>query len=239
MKLNHSTHQYKIDGVLVMNLIILPQQRDLIFSMLKQSIVTCILFVLFTGSLIIKFDAPAWGHSINGVWGAFSATQILSANSDEHCGEKVRPAKYYSDASLYSLIAGFILVFAGIFTDKKALKLGVWILAAFPFAFWIYVNYFVDFERTQKLSFTYDTIAENTLANIAEAQDRYKSEQDTFIKDLDQLYSHMAGSHGIDECVKILKIEAKWDHWAAQAKHVSSPDKVFWDSRTGSSLKKG
>jgi len=97
----------------------------------------------------------------------------------------------------------------------------------------------VDFERAKKLSFAYDTVAENTLANIAEAQDRYKSEQDTFIKDLDQLYSHMAGSHGIDECVKILKIEAKWDHWTAQAKHVSSPDKVIWDSRTGSSLKKG
>ena len=66
-----------------------------------------------------------------------------------------------------------------------------------------------------------------------------KSEQDTFIKDLDQLYSHMAGSHGIDECVKILKIEAKWDYWIAHAKHISSPDKVIWDSRTGSSLKKG
>ncbi len=207
--------------------------------MLKQFIATCILFVLFTGALIIKFDAPLWGHSSPGVWGAFSSTQLLSANSDEPCGEKVRPAKYYSNASLYSLIGGFILVFAGIFADKKALKLGVWILAAFPFAFWIYINYFVNFERTQKISFVYDTVAENTLANIAEAQDRYKSEQDTFIKDLDQLYSHMAGSHGINECVKILNIEAKWDYWIAHAKHVSSPHKVIWDSRTGSSLKKG
>ena len=205
----------------------------------KQLISACILFALFTGALIIKFNAPAWGHSSPGVWGAFSSTQLLSANSDEPCGEKVQSAKYYSNASLYSLIGGFLLIFAGIFIDKKALKLGVWILAAVPFAFWINVNYFVDYERAHKLSFAYDTVAENTLANIAEAQDRYKSEQDTFIKDLNQLYSHMAGSHGIDECVKILRIEAKWDHWTAQAKHVSSPDKVIWDSRTGSSLKKG
>jgi len=208
--------------------------------MLKHFISTCILFIVLTGAVLIKSEVPAWGHSNLNTWGAFSSSQILAANSEENpCGEKVRPAKYYADASLYSLIIGFILVFGGIFSDKKALKIGVWGLAVFPFAFWVYINYFVDFQHSQKISFAYDTVAENTLANIAEAQDRYKSEQDTFIKDLDQLYSHMAGSHGIDECVKILKIEAKWDHWIAHAKHVSSPDKVIWDSRTGSSLKKG
>jgi hypothetical protein len=207
--------------------------------MLKQFITIFIFFVLFAGALIIKTDAPAWGQSSVNAWGTFSSTQILNANSGNPCGEKIKPAKYYSDASLYSLIAGFVLVFGGIFADKKALKFGVWGLAVFPFALWIYVNYFVDFQHTQKISFAYDTVAENTLANIAEAQDRYKSEQDTFIKDLDQLYSHMAGSHGIDECVKILKIEAKWDYWIAHAKHISSPDRVIWDSRTGSSLKKG
>ncbi len=207
--------------------------------MLKQILATFTLFVLFTGVLFIKFDAPAWGNPNLVAMGTFASMQMVTAEPGGPCGEKVRPAKYYSDASLYSLIAGFILVFGGIFTDKKALKLGVWILAVFPFAFWIYINYFIDFQHTQKISFAYDTVAENTLANIAEAQDRYKSEQDTFIKDLNQLYSHMAGSHGIDECVKILKIEAKWDYWIAHAKHVSSPDKVIWDSRTGSSLKKG
>lgn len=207
--------------------------------MLKQFFSTCILFLVITGAIIIKTDAPAWGHLNINAWGAFSSAQILSADSENPCGEKIWPAKYYSDASLYSLIAGFILVFGGIFADKKPLKLGVWALAVLPFAFWAYINYFVDFQRTQKLSFAYDTVAENTLANIAEAQDRYKSEQDTFINDLGQLYSHMAGSHGIDECVKILKIDAKWDYWIAHAKHVSSPNKVTWDSRTGSSLKKG
>lgn len=207
--------------------------------MLKQIIATFTFFVLFTAAIFINFDDPAWGKSSLIAWDTVASTQILIAESGGSCGEKVRPAKYYSDASLYSLIAGFILVFGGIFADKKALKIGIWSLAVFPFAFWVYVNYFVDFQGTQKLSFAYDTVAENTLANIAEAQDRYKSEQDTFIKDLDQLYSHMAGSHGINECVKILKIEAKWDYWIAHAKHVSSPDKVIWDSRTGSSLKKG
>jgi len=207
--------------------------------MLKQFIAVCIFFVVFIGALILKTEAPAWGHSNLNALGVFSLTQISSANSENPCGEKVHPAKYYSDASLYSLIAGFILVFGGIFADKKALKLGVWGFAVFPFAFWIYINYFVDFQNSQKISFAYDTVAENTLANIAEAQDRYKSEQDTFIKDLDQLYSHMAGSHGIDECVQIIKIEAKWDYWIAHAKHVSSPHQVIWDSRTGSSLKKG
>ncbi len=207
--------------------------------MLKQFFTTCILFAIFTGVLLVKWDGPVWAHSNLNAWGVLSSTQLLSADSGEPCGEKIRPAKFYTDASLYSLIAGFILVFGGIFADKKALKLGVWVIAVFPLAFWAYINYFIDFERTQKISFAYDTVAENTLANIAEAQDRFKSEQDTFIKDLDQLYSHMAGSHGIDECVKILKIEAKWDFWIAHAKHVSSPDKVIWDSRTGSSLKKG
>ncbi|NIQ04151.1 MAG: hypothetical protein GWM98_30505, partial [Nitrospinaceae bacterium] len=77
------------------------------------------------------------------------------------------------------------------------------------------------------------------LANIAEAQDRYKSEHDQYLSDLDKLYSHMAGSHGIDPCVRILKIEADWNHWSAVAKHVSSPEKITWDSQTGSSLKKG
>jgi hypothetical protein len=208
--------------------------------MLKHFTATCILFVVLTGTVLIKSETLAWGHSNLNIWGVYSSSQLLSANAQKNpCGEIVRPAKYYTDASLYSLIAGFILVFGGIFSDKKALKFGVWGLAVFPFAFWVYINFFVDFQHSQKISFAYDTVAENTLANIAEAQDRYKSEQDTFIKDLDQLYSHMAGSHGIDECVKILKIEAKWDYWIAHAKHVSSPDKVIWDSRTGSSLKKG
>ena len=78
-----------------------------------------------------------------------------------------------------------------------------------------------------------------TLANIAEAQDRYKSEQDIFLKDLQQLYSHTAGSQGINPCVRILKINADFKRWMAEAKHISSPDTIRWDSNSGSSLKKG
>jgi len=207
--------------------------------MLKRFILTGFLFIFFMSLSLLKQEEPAWGQSNISTWGIFSSIHLSADVSKGECGEKVQPAEYFSNASLYSLIAAFGLVFAGIFIDKKVLKLGVWALSVIPFIFWIYINYFVDYERIKRLAFTYDAIAENTLANIAEAQDRYKSEQDTFIKDLGQLYSHMAGSHGIDECVEILKIEAEWNHWSAQARHVSSPDIVIWDSRTGSSLKKG
>jgi len=207
--------------------------------MLKRFILTGILCSLFTSGSLLDQEELAWGQSNISSWGIFSSNQLPADVSSRECGEKVQSAKYFSNVSLYSLIAAFGFVFAGIFIDKKALKLGIWSVSVIPFILWVYINYFVDYERMKRLEFTYNATAENTLANIAEAQDRYKSEQDTFFKDLDQLYSHMAGSHGINECVKILKIEAEWNHWSAQAKHVSSPDKVIWDSRTGSSLKKG
>jgi hypothetical protein len=56
---------------------------------------------------------------------------------------------------------------------------------------------------------------------------------------LQDLYSHVAGSHGINPCVRILKINAGFSQWVAEAKHVSSPDTIKWDSSSGSSLKKG
>lgn len=207
--------------------------------MVKRLILTGIFFILFTSGSLLNQGKVAWGQSNISYWGIFSSIQLPTDASSEECGEKVQSAKYFSDVSLYSLIAAFGLVFAGIFIDKKALKLGIWSLSIIPFILWIYINYFIDYERIKRLGFTYNATAENTLANIAEAQDRYKSEQDTFLKNLDELNSHMAGSHGINECVKILKIEAEWNHWSAQAKHVSSPDKIIWDSLTGSSLKKG
>jgi hypothetical protein len=97
----------------------------------------------------------------------------------------------------------------------------------------------VDFTDLKKNVFAYNALAEGTLANIAEAQDRYKSEQGVFLKDLQELYSHIAGSHGINPCVRILKINAGFSQWIAEAKHVSSPDTIKWDSSSGSSLKKG
>ena len=107
------------------------------------------------------------------------------------------------------------------------------------FALWLYIHFFIDFTQIKKNVYAYNALAEGTLANIAEAQDRYKSEQDIFLKDLQKLYSHTAGSQGINPCVRILKINAGFNHWMAEAKHISSPDTIRWDSKSGSSLKKG
>jgi hypothetical protein len=155
------------------------------------------------------------------------------------CGESIHPEKFYERSSLVALAAGFALLLLGILVDKNALKAGLLGLAVLPFAAWVYIHFFIDYAGLKRLAFTYNAQAENTLANIAEAQDRYKSEHDTFLTDLEKLRSHTAGAHGTDPCVKILKIEAEWNHWYAEAQHVSSPDKVRWDSRSGSSLKKG
>jgi len=155
------------------------------------------------------------------------------------CGEVIHPDAYFERASLVALGAGFALLLAGILIDRRAIKRTCLVLMLLPFAAWVYIHFFIDYAGLKRLAFTYNAEAENTLANIAEAQDRYKSEHDTFLVDLDKLHSHTAGAHGTNPCVKILKIDAQWNHWYAEAQHVSSPNKVTWDSRTGSSLKKG
>jgi len=155
------------------------------------------------------------------------------------CGESIHPENYYERASTVSLGAGFALLLLGILVDRKSLKAGLLGLALLPLAAWVHIHFFIDYTALKRLAFTYNTQAEGTLANIAEAQDRYKSEHDTFITDLDKLRSHTAGAHGTNPCVKIIRIDAEWNRWYAEARHVSSPDTVSWDSRTGSSLKKG
>ena len=157
----------------------------------------------------------------------------------DNCGTAIKPLSFYNKISLYSLIVGFTLIFVGILSDKTRVKKFSFISSLIPFALWGYVHFYLDFMELKKNLFAYNAMAENTLANIAEAQDRYKSEQDTFLKDLQKLYSHTAGSHGVNPCVRILKIDANYNQWMAEAKHVSSPDVVRWDSDTGSSLKKG
>jgi len=129
--------------------------------------------------------------------------------------------------------------FCKIIADKKSWKVTALSLSILPLAVWGYVQFMVDFTDLKKNVFAYNALAEGTLANIAEAQDRYKSEQGVFLKDLQELYSHVAGSHGINPCVRILKINAGFSQWIAEAKHVSSPDTIKWDSSSGSSLKKG
>jgi hypothetical protein len=155
------------------------------------------------------------------------------------CGEEIISLSVYEDISLYSLVTGFVLVFTAIFIEKKAVKVSLGMASLLPFVVWGYVNFVVDYTKIQKTIFTYNLQAEATLANIAEAQERYQSEQGSFITDLKVLESHLAGAHGMDECVRIVELNASFGHWSATAQHHSSPDTVRWDSTSGSSLKKG
>lgn len=156
-----------------------------------------------------------------------------------NCGEKPVSVKFYEQISLYGLIAGFGLLITGILIDKKGLKLGLFALSVIPFIAWGYANFLVDYSKFDKIEYNYQLQAENTLANIAEAQDRYKSEHDTFIKEFATLESHLSGAQGMNECVNIINLDATWDHWSAGAKHVNSSETVYWDSEMGSSLKRG
>lgn len=155
------------------------------------------------------------------------------------CGEKIPAMEIFEPISQYSLGFAVIFMVAGILLDHKLWKKTLLILALVPFAGWLYVNFFIDYTQLKKNIFNYNSMAEATLANIAEAQDRYKSEQGTYISDLRKIYSHIGGAGGMNECVKILNVQAGFDQWRAEASHVSSPDTVVWDSRSGTSLKKG
>ena len=166
----------------------------------------------------------------------FMFSGLISAND---CGDVIKPLSYFEKISKYSLFICFGLFVIGILIDKKPWKVLALSLSILPLAVWGYVQFMVDFTDLKKNVFAYNALAEGTLANIAEAQDRYKSEQGVFLKDLQELYSHVAGSHGINPCVRILKINAGFSQWIAEAKHVSSPDTIKWDSSSGSSLKKG
>lgn len=170
-----------------------------------------------------------------GLIGLFLSPSLALAS----CGKEIISLKVYEDISLVSLVAGFILVFTAIFMEKKKLKLGLSVAAVLPFLAWGYVNFLVDYNEIRNTIFNYNVQAEATLANIAEAQERYQSEQGNFITDLKVLESHLAGAHGMDECVRIVELNASFDNWSAVAQHYSSPDTVRWDSTSGSSLKKG
>ncbi|WP_282011249.1 hypothetical protein [Nitrospina watsonii] len=174
--------------------------------------------------------AEAWLH-----------TQAMTAQSPtaEPCGESVPPLEFYEQVSGYVLVAAFgFIIPAILFNSKKAKKI-LGILGALFLGGWSYLAYGIDYEEIKKTIFNYNLQAEQTLANIAEAQDRYKSEHDTYIDDLGKLRSHLFGAHGLKQCVKILELNVQWDHWSAKARHVSSPHTVEWDSTSGSSLKKG
>ncbi len=161
----------------------------------------------------------------------FSASGIAFGQAS--CGEKIPTLGIFDQISQYALWLALALMIPGILFDRKLWKRAFLILAVLPFAGWAYVNFFVDYDSLKKEIFNHNAMAEATLANIAEAQDRYKSEQGTYIGDLRKIYSHIGGAGGMNECVKILNVQAEFDHWRAEAGHVSSPDTVIWDSRTG------
>ena len=155
------------------------------------------------------------------------------------CGEKIPDLIIYDHISQYSIWIALSLTIGGILMDKNLIKRILMVLVLFPLLAWVYVQFVVDYASLKKEIFSYNAMAEATLANIAEAQDRYKSEQGSYINDLRKLYSHIGGAGGMNECVKILSVQAGFDHWRAEAAHVSSPETVIWDSRAGTSLKKG
>ena len=155
------------------------------------------------------------------------------------CGEKIPQLGIFDQISQYALWMALALMIPGILFDHKFWKKALLIMALAPVAGWAYVNFFVDYNSLKKEIFNHNAMAEATLANIAEAQDRYKSEQGSYIGDLRKIYSHIGGAGGMNECVKILNVQAGFDHWHAEAGHVASPDTVIWDSRAGTSLKKG
>jgi hypothetical protein len=155
------------------------------------------------------------------------------------CGEKIPDLIVYEQISQYSIWVGLALAIGGILMEQKKTKRLLMVTAVLPLLAWGYVQFMVDYTSLKKEIFAYNALAEATLANIAEAQDRYKSEQGTYIDDFRKIYSHIGGAGGMNECVKILNISAGFEHWRAEATHLSSPDSVIWDSRAGTSLKKG
>ncbi len=156
-----------------------------------------------------------------------------------NCGEKITPIETYERIGYFSLAGGLALVFLSTFLNSKKFQIAVAVLALIPLAIFGYVKFGVDYDQIRRVTFTYNAQAEGALANIAEGQERYKSEHGKFLNDLNKLRAHVAGSHGLDECVQILEIDAHYDYWTASAKQVSSPEIIHWDSRKGSSLKKG
>ena len=170
-------------------------------------------------------------------------TQILIINegivAQTNCGNKIPDLIIYERIAQYSIWIGLALAIGGILLDQKTWKRILFALVLIPLMAWGHVQFVVDYSRLKKDIFAYNSMAEATLANIAEAQDRYKSEQGTYIGNLRKLYSHIGGAAGMNECVKIISVSAGFDHWRAEAAHLSSPETVIWDSRAGTSLKKG
>ena len=150
-------------------------------------------------------------------------TQTLIINdglvSETNCGEKIPNLIIYERISEFSIWIALAFAIGGILLDQNTRKRILFILTIVPLIAWGYVQFVVDYSLLKKDIFAYNSMAEATLANIAEAQDRFKSEQGTYIGNLRILYSHIGGAGGMNECVKILRINAGFDQWRAEAAH--------------------
>ena len=93
------------------------------------------------------------------------------------CGEKIPDLIIYEQVSQYSIWIALSLAIGGILVEQKTIKRILMVIAVLPLAAWGYVQFMVDYTSLKKEIFAYNVLAEATLANIAEAQDRYKSEQ--------------------------------------------------------------
>ncbi len=193
---------------------------------------------MLTFSGILVFILGLFSEATAGFMQSYGAN-FLSIGVATGCGEKITPIETYNKISYFSLAGGLGLVFLSTFLNSKKVQIALGVLAIIPLAIWGYVKFQVDYDQIRRVTFTYNVQAEGTLANVAEGQDRYKSEHGKFLNDLNKLRAHVAGSHGLDECVEILELDAHYDYWTASAKQVSSPEIIYWDSRKGSSLKKG
>ena len=167
------------------------------------------------------------------------ALENLNQPNTSNCGNKYLSIQTIERISYISLVSGFGFIFLLTLFDKRIIKLTAGLVSMLAFVIWSYIYFAIDYNEIRKVVFNYNLQAENTLNNIAEAQDRYKSEQGVYLNDLNKLHSHVAGASGTNRCVIILDIKVFNTHWTASAKQVSSPDIIYWDSRKGSSLKKG
>jgi hypothetical protein len=200
----------------------------------SKTIKTCML--IFCGTLILTLGlfSEATASFIQGY-----GISLISIGAATGCGEKITPIETYEKIGYFSLAGGLGIIFLCTFLNSKKVQITLAILAVIPLAIWGYIKFGVDYDQIRRVAFNYNVQAEGTLANIAEGQERYKSEHGKFINDLSKLRAHVAGSHGLDECVELLELKAYYDYWTASAKQVSSPEIIRWDSRKGSSLKKG
>ena len=191
------------------------------------SSLTLVLIILFTGGIFFYVSGVSMGVN--------EEPDIMKID----CGPSPISIETYERISYVSLVTGFGFIFLLTLLNDKILKIGAGIFSLIAFGILGYVYFTVDYDEVRRIIFNYNVQAEQALNNLAEGQDRYKSEYGLYLNDLEKLHSHIAGASGLSRCVKILEIKVYRDYWTATAQQISSPEKVYWDSRKGSSLKKG